>query len=734
MKSKNNKEQITLATQLFRANRFSEAENILINISPNAHELFEIKSLLGNIAGVIGDFDGAIRNFEIALKLNPKSIEILYYKGLALQKLERHEDAIHSFELALSKYPDFFEALHGCANSFRQMKRPLDALDCMNKAQVLRPDSCEVYYNRALIFGDLRKYNEENNDYERALQLNPSFVAALVNSAVALSQISKPEIALERVTRALAIDSRNFNAFFVRAEILYELKNFSAALSDYNAALEINPGYTPALSGLATMYAAAKQHHMAVEYFNKLLKIDPDYAYGLGKLIHCNMICNDWEKFEENIEKINLALQARKKCISPFILLGLLDDPQAHRAAAEILVEDFYRPATENFAGSTSYNHKKIRLAYVSADFHEHATSLLMAGLFEHHDKSRFDLIAISYGPDDGSAMRKRIENSFSQFIDVSGKSDREIAVLMRSLEIDIAVDLKGHTTNTRLGIFSYRPAPIQISYLGYPGTTATSYLDYVIADRHVIQEELQHHYTEKIIYLPNSYQVNDSKREIASITYSRFDFGLPENAFVFSSFNNSYKTTPATFDIWMRLLREIPSSVLWLLGTSPIQQENIQNEAIKRGVASERIIFASRLIPAEHLRRLQLSDLYLDNFPYNAHTSASDALWAGVPVLTYQGVAFAGRVASSLLHAIGLPELICTSTKQYESMAIELANSPEKLRELRNRLTLNKNTFPLFDTSRFTKDIERAFEETMKIHTLGLSPKGFSIADIHEK
>lgn len=734
MKSTNNKEQITLATRLFHANRLDEAQNILINISPNDHELFEIKSLLGNIAGVIGNFNEAVQHFESALKINPNSIEILYYKGLALQKLDRHEDAIHSFELASLKYPDFFEALHDCGNSLRQIKRPLDALERMNKAQALRPDSCEVYYNRALIFGDLRRYDEENKDYERALQLNPSFVAALVNSAVTLSQISKPEIALERVTRALAIDSRNFNAFFVRAEIFYELKNFPAALSGYNAALKINPDYTPALSGLATMYAAAKQHNLAVEYFNKLLKIDPNYAYGLGKLIHSNMICNDWTEFEENIEKINISLQARQKCISPFILLGLVDDPQAHRTAAEILVEDFYRPATENLTDNTSYNHEKIRLAYVSADFHEHATSLLMAGLFEHHDKSRFDLIAISYGPDDGSAMRKRIENGFSQFIDVSGKSDREIAVLMRSLEIDIAVDLKGHTTNTRLGIFSYRPAPIQISYLGYPGTTATSYLDYVIADRHVIQEELQHHYTEKIINLPNSYQVNDSKREIASITYSRIDFGLPENAFVFSSFNNSYKTTPATFDIWMSLLRKIPSSVLWLLGTSSIQQENIQNEAIKRGVASERIIFASRLKPAEHLRRLQLSDLYLDNFPYNAHTSASDALWAGVPVLTYQGVAFAGRVASSLLHAIGLPELICTSAKQYESMAIELANSPEKLEQLRNRLALNKKTFPLFDTGRFTRNIEKAFEESMRIHKLGLCPKGFSISDTHTK
>lgn len=723
--------QIQQAAGLLRAGRVGEASNLLLKIYQQSPANFEAVSLLGTVAGHLGKIQEALGYFDIASRLNPRSVETWYYRALALQKLDRHEEAIQSFDRALSEHPGLFEALHDRGTSLRQAKRPLEALESLNQAQALRPDSFQVYYNRALVFGDLKRYEEENRDYDSALRLNPSFVDALINSAVALGLMSRFEEGLERATRAVTLQPGDAGAFFVRGELFFELKNFPAAQADYHAALALAPGHAPALSGLATLHAAARQHDVAAQYFKKLLAIAPDFPYALGKLAYSNMMCSEWSSFEDDIAKIRRALAAGKQCVSPFTLLGLVDDPQAHRKAAEILVEDAYKPAQESFAGSVAYKHSKIRVAYVSADFHEHATSLLMAGLFEQHDRSRFELIAISYGPDDGSAMRRRVVAGFSQFIEVAGKTDREVAQLMRTLEIDIAVDLKGHTTDTRLGIFAWRPAPIQVSYLGYPGTTAAPYFDYVLADRHVIPEDSRRHYTEKVVYLPHSYQVNDSRREIAEGSCSRADFGLPQDAFVFSSFNNSYKITPATFEIWMRLLEGVPGSVLWLLGTSAVQQENIRAEAVKRDIAGERLIFAARLKPVEHLRRLQLSDLYLDNFPYNAHTSASDALWAGVPVLTCRGIAFASRVAASLLHAVGLPELVCDTPQQYEAMARELAVSPSKLAELKTRLAANRTTFPLFDTARFTRNLERAFEKMVEMHAPGAAPEAFSVSDV---
>lgn len=721
--------QIQQAAALLRAGRVDEATRLLLNIHQQFPANFEAVSLLGNIAGHLGKLEDALGYFDTASQLNPRSVETWYYRALALQKLDRHEEAVASFDRALSAHPGLFEALHDRGTSLRLAGRPLEALESLNQAQVLRPDSFAVYYNRALVFGDLKRYEEENRDYDSALRLNPAFVDALINSAVALGLMSRFKEGLERAARAVALEPANAGALFVRAELYAELKDFPAAQADYRAVLVLDPGHAPALSGLASLHAAAKQHDVAAQYFKKLLAIAPDFPYALGKLAYSNMMCSDWSSFESDIAKIRRALEAGKQCVSPFTLLGLVDDPQAHRKAAEILVEDAYKPAEETLATS-AYRHAKIRLAYVSADFHEHATSLLMAGLFEQHDKSRFELIAISYGPDDGSAMRKRVVAGFSQFIEVAGKTDREVAQLMRALEIDIAVDLKGHTTDTRLGIFAWRPAPIQVSYLGYPGTTAAPYFDYVLADRHVIPEDSRRDYTEKVVYLPHCYQVNDSRREIAEGPCSRADAGLPRDGFVFSSFNNSYKITPAIFDIWMRLLKGVPGSVLWLLGTSAVQQDNIRAEAARRGVAGERIVFAARLKPAEHLRRLGLSDLYLDNVPYNAHTSASDALWAGVPVLTCQGIAFAGRVAASLLHAVGLPELVCDTPQQYEAMALELALSPARLAELKSRLAANRTVFPLFDTARFTRNLERAFETMVALHARGAAPEAFAVSE----
>jgi predicted O-linked N-acetylglucosamine transferase (SPINDLY family) len=351
-----------------------------------------------------------------------------------------------------------------------------------------------------------------------------------------------------------------------------------------------------------------------------------------------------------------------------------------------------------------------------------------MAELFERHDRSRFEIIGVSFGEDDKSKMRKRLVAAFDEFYDVSEKSDEEVATLLHDLQVDIAIDLKGHTQESRPGILAYRPAPIQTSYLGFPGTMGTEFIDYIIADKTVAPFEHQPFYTEKIVHLPDCYQVNDSKRRIAERTPMRQEAGLPETGFVFCCFNNNWKITPDVFGVWMRLLHAVEGSVLWLLGDNESAERNLRKEAQARGIDPARLVFAGRLPLEDHLARHRLADLFLDTLPVNAHTTASDALWAGLPVLTCEGTAFAGRVAASLLNAIGLPELVTHRIEDYEALALRLAKDPCLLEGYRNRLATNRLTHPLFDTDRFRRHLEAAYLQLWEIWQRGEQPRSFAV------
>jgi predicted O-linked N-acetylglucosamine transferase (SPINDLY family) len=375
------------------------------------------------------------------------------------------------------------------------------------------------------------------------------------------------------------------------------------------------------------------------------------------------------------------------------------------------------------------YRYDRIRVAYLSADFHSHATAYLAAGLFEAHDRSRFETVAISFGPDDSSEMRGRLKGAFDRFIDVRDKSDHAAATLLNEMEIDIAVDLKGFTQDARPGILAYRPAPVQVNYLGHPGTMGARYIDYLIADRRIVPEGHERHYREKIVCLPDSYQANDRKRRIAERTPTRAEEGLPDTGVVFCSFNGSFKITPEVFDIWMRLLKSAEGSVLWLLDDNPTAVRNLKREAEARGVPAQHLVFAPRRPLDVHLARHRLADLFLDTLPCNAHTTASDALWAGLPVLACTGNTFAGRVAASLLFAVGLPELITDSLSSYEAMAMKLALDPTELAQLKAKLAAQRNTAALFDTERFTRDLESAYVTMWERSQRGMPPESFSVA-----
>jgi predicted O-linked N-acetylglucosamine transferase (SPINDLY family) len=434
-----------------------------------------------------------------------------------------------------------------------------------------------------------------------------------------------------------------------------------------------------------------------------------------------------WDNLPESIEKVQSKLQSSKKNLHPFYLLALVDDGMLHKKCAEIYTQVLHPTDLTLGVIPKIPKHEKIRIGYFSADFRHHAVSMLTAELFELHDKNQFKTFAFSYGLDDKSPLRVRLSSSFDQFIDVSSMSDLEIAKLARELEIDIAVDLGGFTTDSRTGIFALRAAPVQMSYIGYLGTMGTQYIDYLFADKTIIPEDSKQFYSEKIAYLP-SYQVNDSHRKIANKVFTRAELGIPQDSFVFACFNNNYKILPATFEGWMRILKAIEGSVLFLYAENEWAQKNLMKEAEARGIESQRIIFGKHLPADEYLARYQACDLFLDTTPYNAGTTASDALWAGLPVLTLIGNSFASRVAASLLNAIDLPELITTTQSAYEDKAIELAQNPDKLASIKQKLAQNRSSTQLFNTALFTKNIEAVYTKIYQRYQEDLAPDHISI------
>ena len=568
-------------------------------------------------------------------------------------------------------------------------------------------------------------------EYQKAIEFFLASIDAFPENAVAHSNLGNVYAKLRQFDQALSayeqaalLDPQDAETWSNAGIVFFELKRFEEAVALYDKALAINPNYAEALCNKGNALDELKRYEEAIDCYEKALSINPNIDWAPGVWMHLKLKVSSWENLEANIEVLLAKITAGEKVSNPFPLLAMSDDPILHRQASEIFAHYQY-PSNSALGPMTKYPRgEKIRIGYFSADFHNHATGYLLAELIELHDKKQFELIGISFGPNQDDEMRTRLKKSFDQLIDASAMSDIEIAQLSRDLKIDIAVDLKGFTQNCRTGIFAYRAAPIQLSYLGYPGTMSTNYIDYLIADQTLIPQEAQQAYSEKIAYLPNSYQANDRKRVVSDKQFTKAELGLPEQGFIFCSFNNNYKILPATFESWMRILKAVDGSVLWLYEDNAAAANHLRQEAEKRGVHPSRLVFAKRMPLAEHLARHQLADLFIDAFPCNAHTTASDALWAGLPVLTLMGNAFASRVAASLLNAIELPELITSTPQAYEALAIEIAKNPAKLAALKQKLASNRLTTPLFDTPQFTKDLERAYVQIYERYQDDLSPE----------
>jgi predicted O-linked N-acetylglucosamine transferase (SPINDLY family) len=636
--------------------------------------------------------------------------EVLLQRAVREHQSGNLAEAARLYNEVLRSNPRHFQALYAFGYLHYQTGHFEEAQRIIGDATRANPRSPDAYFTRGCALQRLNRAAEALACFDQALALQPNFIDAQNNRSAALMALNRNEQALESLNVVLALDPSNVGAWTNRGCILQTLGRYEEALSCFANALAREPRLAEALISRGSTFGSLKRYEEAAADFEKALAISPELAYARGNLALFHMHACGWGHLPRDRSEIAAALHAGKRVIYPFVNLALSSSMAEQLQCARIWATHDAPASPAPLWRGERYRHAKIRLAYVSADFHAHATAALMAGVFERHDRTRFETIAISFGRDDKSEMRARVVAGFDRFIDVRDRSDAEIASLMRQMEIDIAVDLKGYTQNHRSGIFAHRPAPIQASYLGYPGTMGASYIDYIIADPVVIPEEHLSFYTERIAYLPDTYQCNDPRRPIADQPRTRAEASLPETGFVFCCFNNNYKITPEIFELWMRLLHAVPGSILWLLEDNADATRNLRREAEARGIPPERLVLAPRVSMAEHLARHRLADLFLDTQPYGAHTTASDALWAGLPVLTLLGPTFAARVAASLLHAVGLPELVTDSLQSYEALALHLTRDSAALAALKAKLAANRDTHPLFDTERFTRNLEAAY------------------------
>ena len=703
-------ENLREGLELHNLGQLEPAEVIYEKILKRNPEHFDALQLLGALAIQKRNWDKALRLLNDALKINITNATVYNNLGIVLKELKRLDEALTSYDKAIELKPDNAEAYSNRGNVLKDLKRLDEALTSYDKAIGLKRDYARAYSNRGLVLQELKRLNEALTSHDKAIELKNDFAEAYSNRSLVLQELKRMEEALVGYDKAIELKPDYADAYNHRGNALYELKRLDEALASYGKAIELKPDYADAYNNRGNTLNELKRLDEASANYGKAIELKPDYEYLLGTIFYTNMSVCDWENFEANAENLSLRIIENQK-VSPCLpVLAWTDSLSTQRTTSEIWAK-VKHPTNLSLGSIPKYlPRNRIRIGYYSADFHDHATAYLMAELFELHDKKQFELIAFSFGPDNNDEMRQRLILAFDKFIDVRHKSDKDIALMSREIGIDIAIDLKGYTKDQRLGIFSYRAAPIQANYIGYPGTLAAEYIDYIIADPTLIPIENRKHYSEKVIYLPHTYQVNDRRRVITDKAFTKEELNLPNDGFVFCCFNNNYKITPKTFDGWVRILRAVEGSVLWLLEDNPIAGKNLRKEAQSRGIDPNRLVFAKRMTVPEHLARHRMADLFIDTIPYNAHTTASDALWAGLPVLTCMGESFASRVAASLLNAIELPELIMTTQAQYEATAIELATSPAKLKAIKDKLECNRLTTALFDTPRYTKHLETAY------------------------
>jgi protein O-GlcNAc transferase len=716
------------AVVLSQLRRFEEALVVYNKVLAREPRAATVLFDRGNVLAELARFEDASASYDKVLAGDPGHVGALINRGNVSIKLGRYQEALASYDRGLAIKADDINALSNRAIALKELRRYDEAMASCEKALTIDPNAIGALVTRGNVLIELKRYEEALASFQRALAIRPGDLDALNNSGVALTHMQRFGEALACFDRALAIDPIQAGVLDSRGVALFAIGRFEDALASYDRALAIEADHAEALYHRGLALANLWRYDEAIAAWQRALTIDPRHPHAFGALAFYQLMVCNWTETERIAAELERVLAEQSAVLEPFTLLAYSVAPAEQLRHTRRYVRDRMPTISQSWPVRMRQPSDKIRVAYLSSSFQRHPTGWQIAELFELHDRARFEVLGVSYGADDGSDIRARLVKAFDQFHDVTLRGDREVAQLLFDLGIDIAVDLKGHTEQARPWILAGRPAPIQVSYFGYTATMGVDFIDYVLADRIVLPFDQQDHYSEKIVHIPDCYWVNDSKRQVADEVPSRHSVGLPEDGFVFCCFNNSYKLTPPLFDVWMRLLRQVEGSVLWLLQTSDVGVRNLRSEAQARGIDPARLIFAPKMEISRHLARHRLADLFLDNLPVNAHTAASDALWVGLPVLTCPGHSFIGRVAASLLHAIGLPELVTASLDEYEALALRLARDREALQAIRRRLEANRNTYPLFDTHRLRRHIEAAYSTMWEICQRGESPRSFAV------
>jgi protein O-GlcNAc transferase len=704
-----------------------------------------------------GDIDGAERAFRDTLQLRPHHIGALnlitivlttqkrfeeaeryairalnedgssdvtfYNYGLILKALKRPNEALERFNQALKINPSIAGTWNNRGTVFNDLKRYDDAVGDFNKAIALDPHHAEAFFNKGKSLTLLKRLDEASSAFDRALTLRPNLAEAWLGKGNVFCERRQYDGAVAAYDRALGLNAELAEAWLGRGNLLQRVRCYREALTAFDRALALKPDLIEAWIGRGETLSTLKRHAESAKAYARVLELDPQRPFVKGLLLHQKMSSCAWAEVDKLIAEIDKDISADKPSADPFGWQGVAKSPRSLQRCAELFNAARYPAIARGLPRRSTSDRGKIRVGYLSGEFRDQATSQLIVGVLEQHNRSRFEIFGFDNGWNDESEIRRRVRASCVEMIDINQLSDEAAAIVIRNHQIDILVNLNGYFGEERTGVFAQRPAPVQVNYLGFPGTLGTPYMDYIIVDRCVIPPGHENFYDEKIVYLPECYQANDNLKEIAPDIFSRAECNLPEEGFVYCCFNNSYKIVPEVFDRWMRILKEVSGSVLWLIEDSVNAVSNLKREASMRGVNSDRLVFARRVPLSDHLARHRFADLFLDTLPYNAHTTASDALWAGLPVLTQIGGTFPGRVAASLLQAIGLPELITSTHEAYERLAVELASDLQKLASIKHKLARNRLAKPLFDTQLFTQRIEAAYEQMHKRHQSGLVP-----------
>ena len=671
----------------YNAGRFAEAAQTATTLAARYPKSFTVKNILGALLRELGRIQEAAAAFEEASELAPENPDPINNLGAVLIELERFSEAEKVLRRTLKLAPKLAEAHHNLGNALMGQRKVDAAISAYQRAVKLQPHVAE---NHLGLGNALRRQGKQSAAvacYQTALKVNPALVEGYYQMGMALSRLGQVKEAVQA----------------------------------FEKVRELDPSHGDATTNLANVLASEKQSEEAIRYYRDAIRIDAARARMLQQMRY---IC-DWrsDEAQASIEELGVSGDA----VPPFATLSLEDHPKRQMQRSVVYAEQTFKDQASRVQARSRRPRDRIRVGYFGADFHNHATMYLMAGLLREHDKSRFEITVFSYGRWKEGAYRKEAKSNVSRFFDIADMSDADVVDLARRQKLDIAIDLKGYTAETRVDLFQHSLAPVQISFLGYPGTLGAPFMDYMIADPVVISPEQRGFYTEKVIYMPHCYQPNDNTRIIAEEIGTRGAHNLPEEAFVLCCFNSTYKISPAEFDIWMRVLKENDNCALWLLNSRDRAKSNLRDEAEARGVDAERIYFADRASHAEHLARHRHADLFIDTFNYNAHTTASDALWSGLPIVTKAGQQFAARVAASLLTAVGLPELVAHSEADYEALIVELVQDRDRLAQLRRKLAENRLRAPLFDTTLYTRQLEKGFEAA---HALRM--KGEPASDIH--